>query len=190
MERPLNGVPADKADDRLADQIRDAQKTVSEVVKAALTNEQQDALVSFVCNIGRGPFQQSTLLRLLNKGDYNAVPIEMEKWVKTYENGALVESPDLLRRRKAETALFRGADPAIAQSLSRARQSYVYESPSRWVTAKSSYSYAQNPGAVIAGIAVADASERSAWELSRWSKPKPAHRKVRFGWYMPKRCGS
>ena len=71
-------------------------------VKVPLSQQQFDALVSFVFNVGSGAFAESTLLRLLNKGDYDAVPEQLDRWVKA--DGKTLEG--LVRRRKAEGALF------------------------------------------------------------------------------------
>jgi GH24 family phage-related lysozyme (muramidase) len=71
-----------------------------------LNQNQNDALVSFVYNVGDGNFQKSTLLRLLNQGNYAAVPAELKKWTKARQNGQLIDLPGLVRRRAAEAELF------------------------------------------------------------------------------------
>lgn len=73
-------------------------------VKVDLTQNQFDALVSFVFNVGVGAFKKSTLLKKLNAGQYSAVPGELMKWTK----GGGQELPGLVRRRRAEAALWRG----------------------------------------------------------------------------------
>lgn len=85
------------------DQYEDA---VNKFVKVPLTQNQFDALVSFVYNVGVGAFQKSTLLKKLNAGQYNAVPNELMKWTKAGGK----ELPGLVRRRRAECALWRGVD--------------------------------------------------------------------------------
>ena len=85
------------------DQYEDA---VSKFVKVPLTQNQFDALVSFVYNVGVGAFQKSTLLKKLNAGQYDAVPNELMKWTKAGGK----DLPGLVRRRRAECALWRGVD--------------------------------------------------------------------------------
>lgn len=79
---------------------------VNKYVKVPLTQNQFDALVSFVYNVGVGAFQKSTLLKKLNAGQYNAVPGELMKWTKAGGK----ELAGLVRRRRAEAALWRGVD--------------------------------------------------------------------------------
>ena len=79
-----------------------AAKAVDERVKVPLAQHQFDALVSFVFNLGAGAFAESTLLRELNAGRYDAVPLQLDRWVKA--GGKTLEG--LVRRRKAEGVLF------------------------------------------------------------------------------------
>lgn len=76
-----------------------AEAAVNAYVKVPLKQEQFDALVSFVYNIGIGAFSKSTLLRKLNAGHCCAVPDEMRKWTKQRE---------LRGRRQAEILLYTG----------------------------------------------------------------------------------
>jgi lysozyme len=79
-----------------------AVKAINDLVKVPLTQNQLDALVSFVYNLGAGALGESTLLKKLNKRDYKGAASEFPKWV--YAGG--VQLPGLVRRRKAEAALF------------------------------------------------------------------------------------
>jgi GH24 family phage-related lysozyme (muramidase) len=83
---------------RYAQMVRDA-------VRVPLYQSEFDALVSFVYNLGPGALDehQSTLARLLNKGDYAGAAGQFERWAHA---GELV-LPGLVRRRDAEAALFR-----------------------------------------------------------------------------------
>jgi len=84
---------------------RDAQ-TAADVVRRSvhvpLNQQQFDALVSFVYNLGAGNFESSTLLRDLNAHDFAAVAGQLEGWVHA---GSTV-LPGLVTRRKAEARLF------------------------------------------------------------------------------------
>ena len=58
------------------------EQTVNSAVTVELSQNQFDALVCFCFNIGAGAFKDSTLLKELNKGNYDAVPGQLGKWVK------------------------------------------------------------------------------------------------------------
>lgn len=75
---------------------------VKAVVKVPLTDNQLDALASFVFNLGVRKLIQSTLLKKLNSEDYTGAAQEFDKWVyagKTKLNG-------LIKRRASERKLF------------------------------------------------------------------------------------
>lgn len=90
----------------LAQDLVQFEDGVDAAVKVPLTQNQFDALVSFAFNVGLGALQKSTLLRKLNAGQYGAVPAELMKWTKAGGK----ELPGLIRRRRAEAALWRGVD--------------------------------------------------------------------------------
>lgn len=73
----------------------------------ALTQNQFDALVSFVFNVGSGNFAKSTLLRKL-KVDANdpTIASEFRKWDKARQDGILRVLPGLVKRRAEEANLF------------------------------------------------------------------------------------
>ena len=78
-------------------------KDIDSLVKVPLNNNQKNALVSFVYNVGIGAFKASSLLRLLNSGaDKNTVAAQFDRWV--FDNGVKVKG--LINRRKAEKDLF------------------------------------------------------------------------------------
>jgi lysozyme len=58
-----------------------AEDAVNENVHAPLTQNQFDALVSFVFNIGETQFVRSTMLKKLNKMDYVGATKEFDRWV-------------------------------------------------------------------------------------------------------------
>ncbi len=83
-----------------------AEHAINYHVQVALAQHQFDALTSFVFNVGVGAFYESTLLRVLNDGDYNAAAAQFLRWVYVNINGRLVVSNGLLARRRAESAMF------------------------------------------------------------------------------------
>ena len=75
------------------------EESVNNLVKVPLTQGQYDALVSFAFNCGAGALAESTLLRLLNGGDYKGAADQFKRWTNQGLAG-------LVRRRKAEETLF------------------------------------------------------------------------------------
>ena len=80
-----------------------AARSVRRLIKVPLNQQQLDALISFTFNCGEGALESSTLRKRLNRREYTAVPQELNKWVMS--GGRRLEG--LVRRRKAEGALFR-----------------------------------------------------------------------------------
>lgn len=79
-----------------------AQKAVLSFVTVPLNQNQFDALVSFTENEGATQFQDSTLLRLLNAGNYSGCAAQFARWI--YQKGTIL--PGLVTRRQQEAALF------------------------------------------------------------------------------------
>lgn len=97
-----------EADALLRGDVQHAEDAVRDLVRVPLAQHQFDALVSFCFNCGRGAFAKSTLLRKLNTGDFDAVPTELARWTRAA--GKVL--PGLVRRRKAEAALWVGYEGA------------------------------------------------------------------------------
>lgn len=92
----------EEADQRLMDGIQSVEEGINTLVSCDLTDNQFSALVCFAYNVGVDALAQSTLLRDINAGDFDAAANEFLRWDKV--RGAMV--PGLLRRRLAEKALF------------------------------------------------------------------------------------
>jgi lysozyme len=75
---------------------------VNALIRVPLTQNEFDALVSFVFNVGAGNFRSSTLRRKLNDGDYAGAAEQFLVW--DHVDGAV--SDGLKVRREAERALF------------------------------------------------------------------------------------
>lgn len=90
---------------------------VSRLARVALSDGQFGALISLLFNIGEGNLAASTLLRRLNQGSYLAAADQFLAWDKARVNGVLTSLPGLVRRRKAERAMFLDADWRAAGSL-------------------------------------------------------------------------
>lgn len=65
--------------------------------KQPLNQNMFDALVSFTFNVGKTAFLNSTLLKLINKGDYKSAWEQFDRWVIP---------PEITGRRMQEKAQF------------------------------------------------------------------------------------
>lgn len=84
-------------------EAQDKYDFVMSKIKVPVTDNQLLALSSFTYNIGEDAFANSTLLRLLNEGQFKSVVAQQfDRWV--YAGGKV--SAGLKKRRNAEKTLF------------------------------------------------------------------------------------
>ena len=95
-------ITQEQAEQMLLDELKEYESYVDDLVTVPLNQNQFDALVVWVYNLGPTNFRKSTLLKELNTGNYQAVPIEIKRWNKA--GGQVLEG--LIKRRKAEANLF------------------------------------------------------------------------------------
>jgi lysozyme len=95
-------ITAGQAESLLRKDITWVEKAVNKLVVVPLTQNQFDALSSLVFNIGEGGFANSTLLRLLNAGDYEGAANQFLRWNK--QKGVTLKG--LTKRREEERKLF------------------------------------------------------------------------------------
>jgi len=100
--RPDDVITETQAEDFLRQDVDKFARAVSEAVAVPLERSQFDALVSWTYNVGEGAMRRSTLIRLLNEGNYHAAADEFLRWNKA----AGQELDGLTRRRAAERVLF------------------------------------------------------------------------------------
>lgn len=93
-----------EAEALLREDLAEAVNCVRRSVRVRLAQQQFDALVDFCFNAGRGNFLRSTLLRDVNGGDFAGAAAQFGLWV--HAGGKVCSG--LVRRRKAEAALFSG----------------------------------------------------------------------------------
>lgn len=95
-----------EATKRFEEEIKEFSKGVTDLVKIDLKQNEFDALVSLVYNIGLGAFKGSTCLRLLNAGDKAAAIVNAchptHGWVK--QKGKILNG--LVDRRNKEQDMF------------------------------------------------------------------------------------
>lgn len=104
------GITLAQAETLLRADLLDACRDVQRLVPRALSDSEFAALVSFTFNVGAGALERSTLLKQLLAGDRNGAAAQFLAWDKGRVDGELVQLPGLVRRRRAERALFLGLD--------------------------------------------------------------------------------
>lgn len=98
-----------QAEDLLRYDLGEFANRVKSLVKVPLGDNQFGALVSFDFNTGG--LHKSTLLKILNAGDYSGAANELLKWNKA--GGTALAG--LTRRRKSERRLFLSQEPYIVE---------------------------------------------------------------------------
>jgi lysozyme len=84
------------------DAVSIAADPVNSLVAVPLSQNQFDALCDFTYNLGQGNLSESTLLAMLNAGDYAGAQAEFPRWNQV----AGQPSQGLTNRRNAEANLF------------------------------------------------------------------------------------
>ena len=96
-------ISGDQADKLLMADIEMAERAVNQLVVSNINQNQYDALVSFVFNVGRGNFEKSTLKSMVNNDPNDKqISLEFKRWV--YAAKKLL--PGLVRRRDEESQLY------------------------------------------------------------------------------------
>ena len=99
-------ITQEEAEQMLVDELHEYESYINKYVTVALSQNQFDALVSWVYNLGPANLNASTMLKVLNSGEYEDVPAQMKRWNKA--GGKVLEG--LIRRREAEACLFVGKE--------------------------------------------------------------------------------
>ena len=103
---PNQQITAREAEELLKRDLKPREQAVDNITKVPLNQNEFDALVSFVYNVGITAYQGSTARRRLNAGDRIGAAEALTWWNKATVNGVLREVTGLTRRRAAERALF------------------------------------------------------------------------------------
>lgn len=91
------------AEELLLHDLAWVEATIDKYVKVPLNQNQYDALASFIYNVGASAFRKSTLLKLLNAGDYEGAAEQFPRWNK--QKGKVLRG--LTARRQKEKTLFK-----------------------------------------------------------------------------------
>jgi len=90
--------------DLLSQDVTPAAQLITNKVTVPVNQNQFDALTSFTFNVGGAAFNGSTLLKLLNQGQFDQVPTQLRRWNKA--GGKVVQG--LVNRRENEIKLWNG----------------------------------------------------------------------------------
>ena len=93
-----------EADEMLVEEMNEYENAVNNAVTISIDQCMFDALVSWTYNLGPSNLNASTMLKVLNSGDYDGVPEQIKRWNKA--GGKDLDG--LIRRREAEALLFEG----------------------------------------------------------------------------------
>jgi lysozyme len=99
---PMTLWTQEQCDAALLDRVKEFEKCINTLVTVELNQHQFNALVSFVYNLGCNSLKISTLLKLLNAGDYKNASRQFVLW----DHAGQTVLTSLLTRRKAEMNLF------------------------------------------------------------------------------------
>lgn len=92
----------EQAEQWLQEDLEEAESAVNKAVLVEMRQQQFDALVSFVFDIGVGAFRNSRLLKLLNNEQQGDAAEQFKLW--THAGGRVLAR--LVRRRAVEAELF------------------------------------------------------------------------------------
>ena len=95
-------ITKDRAEEILKFVLATFERAVNRLVTVPITQNQFDALVSFTYNVGGVHLADSTLLKMLNNGDYAGASEQFGRWAKA--GGKTL--PGLVARRESEKELF------------------------------------------------------------------------------------
>ena len=107
-------VDKSQANNFLIDDTYIAEFYVRKYVDVPLKQHAFDALVSWTFNLGAGNLKNSTMLKVINSGQFDEVAEQIKRWDKGRVGGELKQLSGLVKRRKAEAILFCGGDWKIA----------------------------------------------------------------------------
>lgn len=99
-------ITQEEADSILLTDLKVYEDAIKKAVTVPLHQHQFDSLVSWTFNLGGANLNASTMLKVLNKGEYEEVPAQIKRWNKA--GGKVLQG--LIRRREAEALLFSGLD--------------------------------------------------------------------------------
>lgn len=115
----LHGLTTQQVYDLLGQDVGRFEYAVNQAIQVPLAQHQFDALVSLAFNIGACAFKESSLVRAINEGRWEDVPVQFMRWTRAA--GKVLKG--LERRRRAEVYVWEhGYDEEIAGNLGGKRE--------------------------------------------------------------------
>ena len=99
-------ITQEEAEEMLASELDEYEGYINDLVECDLEQNQFDALVAWVYNLGPTNLRSSTMLKRLNANDLEDVPNQIKRWDKA--GGKVLAG--LVRRREAEALMFQNED--------------------------------------------------------------------------------
>jgi lysozyme len=75
-------ITQEQADEMFNHEMHEYETYVNTAVTVPLSQNQYDAIVSWVFNLGNGNLLASTMLKVINSGDHAGVPAQIKRWNK------------------------------------------------------------------------------------------------------------
>lgn len=97
-----SSITKEEAEILLKNDLVSREKSLNILIKVVITQNQFDALISLIYNIGIENFKQSTLLKFINDKLFDKIPEQFRRW--KYINKVI--SKGLLNRREEEIKLW------------------------------------------------------------------------------------
>lgn len=107
-EKFKHGITRDEVLELLEADLAPREAALLRMVHTPLTQNQFDALMLLIFNIGEAAFAKSSVLIYLNAGNLDMVPPSILMWNKITVGGKKVISKGLAHRREQEVALWNG----------------------------------------------------------------------------------
>ncbi len=102
--QPGMTITQEQADEYFQNDLSAVQSSVEDMLTTDVKDHQEAALISFAYNLGAAALRSSTLLKLVNAGDFEAAAGQFKLWV--HANGQVVAG--LVARRAYEARVFQG----------------------------------------------------------------------------------
>mgnify|MGYP003638022248 CR=1 FL=1 len=94
------------AETMLSEEMDEYEGYINSMVDVDLNQNEFDSLVAWVYNLGPTNLRESTLLKILNAGDKDGIPEQINRWNRA--GGKILQG--LVRRRQAESLMFQNMD--------------------------------------------------------------------------------
>ena len=95
-------ITPEHAEELLERDVKAIEDELNKIITVDLTQNQMDAIISFVFNVGVGNFKSSTAYKRIQAKRFEDVPAQIKRWV--YCRNKVLNG--LVKRREAEAKLF------------------------------------------------------------------------------------